>query len=220
MTQPPASRQSPRRESEHASSQKLSPSGRRPAPSPRAPLDSETKRCSFSAAGAASAFVSRCAQIWSIWRPLSPRSASETTDCVAVGAMWGDDHVVACWRSAGGIAGRPCDCGDPDAAVRWLGDPAEHGRVACDRAGCRRSWWCVTVSVSRPSSGEPIAQRLNAIHHLCSRWLSLTPGIVGRRATPVPGCGRIAGRGQPRPQLPLVAGASTPPPSHLRLMRL
>ena len=133
--------------------------------------------------------------------------------------------VVLAGTPAGGPqaalpVGLPCDCGDPDAAVRWLRDPAEHGRVACDRAGCRRSWWCVTVSMSRPSSGEPIAQRLNAIHHLCSRWLSLTPGIVGRRATPVPGCGRIAGRGQPRPKLPLVAGASTPPPSHLRLMRL
>jgi hypothetical protein len=146
----------------------------------------------------------------------------------------GDDRLCRCGARCGGMTmlspaggpqaalpvGRPCDCGDPDAAVRWLGDPAEHGRVASDRAGCRRSWWCVTVSVSRPSSGEPIAQRLNAIHHICSGWLSLTPGIVGRRATPVPGCGRIAGRGQPRPQLPLVAGASTPPPSHLRLMRL
>ena len=49
LTRPPASRQSPWRETEHASSQKLSPSGRRSAPGPRAPLDTHTKRCSFCA---------------------------------------------------------------------------------------------------------------------------------------------------------------------------
>ena len=47
LTRPPAGRQSPRRESRHASSPKLPPSGRLPGPSPRAPLDPQTKRCSL-----------------------------------------------------------------------------------------------------------------------------------------------------------------------------
>jgi hypothetical protein len=117
--------------------------------------------------------------------------------------------------------GQPCDCGDQDAAVRSLGDSANTAGWPVIGQAAAGPGDAVTVSVSRPSSGEPIAQRLNAIQHLYSCCFLLL--LVSSAAGPGharPGCGRVAGRGQPRPKLLLVADASTPPPPRLRLMHL
>jgi len=55
---------------------------------------------------------------------------------------------------------------------------------------------------------------LNAIHHRCSRWLSLTPGIVGRRATPVP----VAAESLDVASAGRSCHSSLAPPRHLHLI--